>query len=112
MNFISYSGLGILAEMAMTKYKDEAKKADVENMFKADLSPTPRRNKGFQNLDENEADYDFGSRAESGIASQGDESESDEDREDGRIHFRFDEYHQLQQFELMQQQQNEQNHTT
>jgi len=64
---------------------------------------------GFKNLHEDSADDDFGSRAESGIASQGEESESDDDRDDGKIHFRYDEYQQLKEIEMMQQQ-NEQNH--
>ena len=97
--------------MAMTKYKEEVKKADVENIFKADLSPTPRRKNEFKSLNDDDDDIndDFGSRAESGIASQGDESESDEDRDDGKIHFRYDEYQQLKEIEMMEQQ-NQQYH--
>ena len=109
-HFCLSSGLGILAEIAMTKFKEEAKKTDVENTFKADLSPVPRKKNGFKNLDEDSANNDFGSRAESGIASQGEESESDEDREDGKIHFRYDEYHQLKEIEMMQQQNEQRNH--
>ena len=93
----------------MTKFKEEAKKTDVENTFNTDLSPVPRKKNGFKNLHEDSADDDFGSRAESGIASQGEESESDDDRDDGKIHFRYDEYQQLKEIEMMQQQ-NEQNH--
>lgn len=89
----------MLAEIAMAKYQEEKKNTDLESMFRADTSPTPRKKRGFKDLDMNEDDGDFGSRAESGIASQGEDSESDEDREDGRIHFRFDEYHEMQQFE-------------
>jgi len=106
---VEESGLGILAEIAMTKFKEEAKKTDVENTFNTDLSPVPRKKNGFKNLHEDSADDDFGSRAESGIASQGEESESDDDRDDGKIHFRYDEYQQLKEIEMMQQQ-NEQNH--
>ena len=95
----------MLAEIAMTKYKEEAQKADVENIFKADLSPTPRRKSEFKSLDDDDdINNDFGSRAESGIASQGDESESDDDPDDGKIHFRYDEYQQLKEIEMMEQQ--------
>ena len=104
-NLLQCSGLGILAEMAMTKYKEETRKTDVDKMFQAELSPTPKKKHGFKNLDEDDdADNEFGSRGESGIASQEEESDSDEDRDDGKIHFRYDEYQQLQEIEMMQQQ--------
>ena len=86
----------MLAEIAMTKYQKE-KGADLDEMFGAENSSTPRKRSSFKNLADE--DYDFGSREELEMVSQGEDSESDEDREDGRIHFRFDEYQQMQKSE-------------
>ena len=91
------SALGMLAEMAVKKYQEEKEKLDLDRMFGADGIP---RNVG------KEANYEVASRSESGFGSQNeDETDSDEDREDGRIFFRFEEYHELQQYEMQQQQQ-------
>eukprot|EP00795_Rhopilema_esculentum_P000986 gene986-10759_t len=96
------SGLGMLAEIAMKKHQEEMKKVDLDNLFSGEVSPDSL--KGFKGKS---ADYRAGSRAESGIASQsGEDSDSgEEDREDGRIHFRFDEYQQMKEIEQMELQQ-------
>ena len=95
------SALGMLAEMAVKKYQEEKEKLDLDRMFGAD--GTPRK-------DGKEAAYEVTSRPESGFGSQNeDETDSDEDREDGRIFFRFEEYHELQQYEMQQQQQQQLN---
>ena len=92
----------MLAEIAMKKHQEETKKVDLDNLFSGEVSPDSL--KGFKGK---AADSRAGSRAESGIASQsGEDSDSgEEDREDGRIHFRFDEYQQMKEIEQMELQQ-------
>ncbi len=105
----------MLAEMAIKKHLEENETS--KNSFAAQDNQKQHKRQQANEGDLNamisstnkENEYDPGSRPESGIASQsGEESESDDDdREDGRIYFRFDEYHEMQQLASMQQQINE-----
>ncbi len=101
----------MLAEMAMKKHMEESKKVDIEEVFRSPDDPEDHQDhrgerifQAARMLSDKTGEYEAMSRPESGIASQsGDESDSDEDREDGRIFFRFDEYHEMQQFQMQQQ---------
>lgn len=99
------SALGMLANMAMKKFLEEEKKTNLDEIFGVEKQGARHKDgeEGATNCRLPDGkEYDPATRPESGIASQSD-TDSDEDREDGKIHFRYDEYHELQQFEMSQQ---------